>query len=297
MTVDVVCAGAPFLDLVFHGLERLPEPGEEVLASGLVTVPGAMANVAFALRQLGLEAVVCAPIGTDPTGRLLRQLMDDAGIPWIGGPGSVTPVSVALPFDGERAFVTLHPAVDVDVDLVARTAPRAVVVNLPLPARMPVGPALYGVVGDPQVALMLGRPRDNWADLRAVFLNEREACRLADRADPAAAALQLAERGCLVVVTLGGRGSLAVPPNGRPIEAPAPATPTRDTVGAGDLFAAAFIWADLANRPLEDCLAMANAYASHSLAAPPSRQKGIDLAAFGEVLGTSSRGRRLEVPG
>ena len=297
MTVDVVCAGSPFLDLVFHGLERMPEPGEEVLASGLVTVPGAMANVAYALRQLGLEAVVCAPIGTDPTGRLLRQLMADAGIPWIGGPGSSTPVSVALPFAGERAFVTLHPTVDVDVDRVARTAPRAVVVNLPLPPRMPAGPALYGVVGDPQVALLLDRPRDDWAGLRAVFLNEREACRLAGLADPAAAARQLAERGCLVVVTLGGRGSLAVAPDARLIEAPAVAAPIRDSVGAGDLFAAAFIWADLASRPLEDCLAIANAYASHSLVAPPARQKGIDLAAFRDLLGRSSRRRMLEVPG
>ena len=297
MTVDVVCAGAPFLDLVFHGLARLPEPGEEVLASGLVVVPGAMANVAFALRQLGLEAVVCAPIGTDPPGRLLKQLMDDAGIPWIGGIASETPVSVALPADGERAFVTLHPVSEIDVDLVARTAPRAVVANLPLPVGMPDEPWLYGVVGDPQVAILRGRARDDWAALRALFLNEREASNLSGRSDPAVGARQLAEDGCLVVVTLGGRGSLGACPDGRVIESPGVPATTRDTVGAGDLFAAAFIWADLAGTPLEDCLAVANAYASHSLAAPVSRQKGIALSAFRELTSTSSRGRMLEVPG
>ena len=33
MSVDVVCAGAPFLDLVFRGLPRIPGPGEEVDAT------------------------------------------------------------------------------------------------------------------------------------------------------------------------------------------------------------------------------------------------------------------------
>ena len=297
MTVDVVCAGAPFLDLVFHGLARIPEPGEEVLAGDLVVVPGAMANVAFALRQLGLDAIVCAPIGTDLPGRLLEQLMNDAGIPWIGGSAAVTPVSVALPIDGERAFVTIHPAVEIDVDLIARTAPRAVVANLPLPIGMPDRPWLYGVIGDPQVAVLLSRPADDWARLRALFLNEREASQLTGRTDPAAAARQLAQRGCLVVVTLGGSGSLGALPEGPIAEARGLPAAIRDTVGAGDLFAAAFIWADLAGRPLEDCLAIGNAYAAHSLVNPASGQKGIDLAAFRGLAGTITEPSLPEVPG
>ena len=134
MTVDVVCAGPPFLDLVFRGLSRLPEPGEEVLAEELAIVPGAMANVAFALRQLGVDAVVCSPVGTDPAGRLLQALMAEAGIPWLGRQTPTTPVSVALPIDGERAFVTHFPAPDVDVAAIAAAEPRAVVLNLPLAA-------------------------------------------------------------------------------------------------------------------------------------------------------------------
>ena len=297
MSVDVVCAGAPFLDLVFRGLARMPEPGEEVVADELVMVPGAMANVAFGLRQLGLDAVVCAPFGTDPAGRLLQQLMDDAGIPWIGGVTAATPVSVALPLNGERAFVTIHPHADIDVGLIGRAAPRAVVANLPLPIGMPDRPHLYGVVGDPQVAILLGRPDDDWAGLRVLFLNEREASNLTGRTDPAAAARHLAERGCRVVVTLGGRGSLAASPDGDVIESAALPAAIRDTVGAGDLFAAAFIWADLAGDSVEDCLSVANAYASHSLEAPQSGQKGIALEAFRERMGTNARGSMLEVPG
>jgi sugar/nucleoside kinase (ribokinase family) len=284
MSVDVVCAGAPFLDLVFRGLDRMPTAGEEVLAQDLVIVPGAMANVAFALRQLELEAVVCAPIGTDPAGRFLKQLMDDAGIPWLGEPTTATPVSVGLPLDGERAFVTVHPTADIDVDAIARARPRAVVVNLPLPSgfrnALPDRPHLYGVVGDPQIAILLDRPAEPWTAFRAVFLNEREAFQLSDRSDAADAARRLAERGCLVVVTRGARGAAAAYPDGRVAEAAGLPVLALDTVGAGDLFTAAFIWADLAGRPLEDCLEVSTAYASHSLAAPGSRQKGLTLAAF-----------------
>jgi ribokinase len=284
MTVDVVCAGAPFLDLVFRGLDRIPAAGEEVLAQDLVIVPGAMANVAFALRQLDLEAVVCAPIGTDPAGRFLKQLMDDAGIPWLGEPTTVTPVSVGLPLDGERAFVTVHPMADIDVDAIARARPRAVVVNLPLPSGfrdgLPGKPHLYGVVGDPQVAILLDRPAEPWDALRAVFLNEREAFGLSGRSDAVDAARLLAERGCLVVVTRAARGAAAAYPDGRVAETAGLPVVALDTVGAGDLFTAAFIWADLAGRPLEECLDVSTAYASHSLAAPGSRQKGLTRAAF-----------------
>jgi ribokinase len=296
MTVDVVCAGPPFLDVVFQGLTRMPEPGEEVLASGMVMVPGAMANVAFALRQLGLEAVVCAPRGTDPAGRLLKELMDEAGIPWFGRGASATPVSVALPVAGERAFVTIQPAVEIDLDRIGRMEPRAVIANLPLPGAMPLGAWLYGVVGDPQVAILLGRPNDDWTNLRALLLNEREALGLTGRTDPAAAARDLAERGCRVVVTLGGRGCLTASPDGAVDEAPAMPAATRDTVGAGDLFAAAFIWADLAGRPIHECLTTGNAYAAHSLSAPGSRQKGIDLASF-RAMAARAESRTLEVRG
>jgi ribokinase len=288
MTVDVVCAGAPFLDLVFRGLARMPAAGEEVLANDLVIVPGAMANVAFALRRLDLEAVVCAPIGSDPAGRFLGQLMDDAGIPWIGEPGGSTPVSIGLPLDGERAFVTVFPPIEIDVAAIARLAPRAVVVNVPLPSGMPDGPWLYGVVGDPQVAILLDRPPESWANLRALFLNEREASGLSGRPDAVASARELAARGCPVIVTRGERGAVAATPDGAVAEASAVPVVALDTVGAGDLFTAAYIWADLEGRPLDERLAVATAYASHSLAAPGLRQKGLDRAAFLDAIGATT---------
>ncbi|HET7472808.1 MAG TPA: PfkB family carbohydrate kinase [Candidatus Limnocylindrales bacterium] len=291
MTVDVVCAGAPFLDLVFRGLPRLPAAGEEILADDVAVTPGAMANVAFALRQLGLDAVVCAPVGTDPPGVLLQALMADAGIPWIGEPRPSTPLSVGLPIDGERAFVTHFPTSEVDVKVVGALDARAVVINLPLPPGLPPGPRLIGVVGDPQVARMRQRPPESWADLHAVIVNEREAIGLTDRPDGREAARALASRGCLVIVTRGDAGVVAVDPSGACQEAAAVPVTVHDTVGAGDLFTAAWLWADLADRPLDESLAAAVAYSAFSLAAPGTRQKGLSRAAFLEIADLAGRSR------
>jgi sugar/nucleoside kinase (ribokinase family) len=285
MSVDVVCAGPPFLDIVFRGLARIPRAGEEALASEVVTVPGAMANVAFALRQLDLDAVVCSSKGTDPIGRLLEELMAEAGIPWIGEPTSSTSISVGLPIDGDRAFVTVLSDTTVDVDAVNALAPRAVVVNLPIPDRMSNAALLYGVVGDPQVAILLREGMEPLTRLRTLFVNEREANQLTGHATAAAAAAELASRGCLAVVTRGADGATAATPDGQIVEVPAVVTDPPDTVGAGDLFTAAFIWADLRDLPVEECLRLATAYASLSLAHPSRRQKGLTASAFREALG------------
>ena len=280
MTVDVVCAGPPFLDIVFRGLPRIPRAGEEVLASEVVTVPGAMANVAFALRQLGLNSVVCSPVGIDPAGRLLQELMAEAGIPWIGEPTDSTSLSVALPIDGDRAFVTVQSDAVVDLDAIAALSPRALVVNLPLPGRMPAEPWIYGVVGDPQVTILLDDGPRPLTELRTLILNEREARHLTGLSDILEAAAQLAARGCPVVVTRGANGAAAAMPDGQVLEAAAVSTEAFDTVGAGDLFTAAFIWADLLGRPLGERLSLATAYASLSLARPAPRQKGLTAVAF-----------------
>jgi len=305
MTVDVVCAGPPFLDLVFRGLGRMPDPGEEILASDLAIVPGAMANVAFALRQLGVDAVVCARIGSDAAGRLLQSLMADAGIPWIGEPTPSTPVSVALPIDGERAFVTHFPTPEPDVAAIAAIGPRAVVTNLPLPAGLIAAlggrSRVVGVVGDPQIDILRYRPADSWADLHAVVLNEREAMQLADRSDATTAARDLAGRGCLVIVTRGDRGVVAVTRDGECHQTAAVPVHALDTVGAGDLFTAAWLWADLGGRPLDESLSLATAYAAHSLAAPGAGQKGLSRTAFLETalleVPTGAEDREMETGG
>lgn len=294
MTVDVACVGSPFLDLIFRGLPALPMPGEEQIARDLVIVPGAIANVAYALKRLGLEAVVCAPIGRDPAGRLLRELMADAGIRWVGEAADATPVSVALPADGDRAFVTADAPRSVDAEALRALAPRAVVVDLPNVELLPPLPIVYGVVGDPEVRVLAGNVPQSLAALRALILNDREARALAQAADADEAGRWLAALGTTVVVTCGRSGAFAVEPDGRVARIGAPRVEVADPTGAGDLFTAAYVWADLAGRPLEDRLSLATAYASLSLAAVTYRQKGVTLEEFQRALAEHGQAQFVE---
>jgi sugar/nucleoside kinase (ribokinase family) len=294
VSVDVACVGSPFLDLIFRGLPAIPMPGEEQIARELVIVPGAIANVAYGLRRLGLDAVVVAPIGRDPAGRLLADLMAEAGVRWVGEPGETTPVSVALPAHGDRAFVTADAPRSVDSAALVALDPRAVVVDLPNVEALPPLPVIYGVLGDPEVQVLAGNLPASFGRLRALILNEREARALAEAAETDDAGRWLAALGTTVVVTCGREGALAAEPDGRVVRIEAPPVQVDDPTGAGDLFTAAYVWADLAGRSLEDRLALATTYASLSLERATNRQKGITLEEFRQALADRGRAELVE---
>jgi sugar/nucleoside kinase (ribokinase family) len=87
-----------------------------------------------------------------------------------------------------------------------------------------------------------------------LFLNEAEATALASVADVGAAIAALAPQVELLVVTRGEAGATAIA-GGSEARAPAaPAPRVLDTTGAGDMFAAGFLFAHVSGRPLEDCL-------------------------------------------
>jgi sugar/nucleoside kinase (ribokinase family) len=153
--------------------------------------------------------------------------------------------------------------------------------SVPLLPDLPGPPDVYGVVGDPEVQTLGGRIPPTMQGLRALLLNDREARALTHAADAETAAAILADHGTTVVVTCGPVGAVAVEPGGRVTRAAAPRVEVEDTTGAGDLFTAAYVWADLSGRSIEERLDVAVRYASMSLAAaPPRGQTGLALEHF-----------------
>jgi len=247
-----------------------------------------MANICLALGRLGMSAVVCGTIGRDPAGRLLGELLTDAGIRHVGTETSATPVSVSMPLAGDRAFVSFIPPSEIDSEAIARLRPRAVVVDLPEVSAVRAGPRIYAVVGEPEVRQLLKTAADPLSsdsldDITTLFTNEREALALSGASDAWLAATILAQRGTVVVVTLGDRGALAASPDGRVLHEPTPPVLVRDTTGAGDLVTAAWIWADLGGRSLEERLRIAVSYAAHSLAAHADGPRGLNRTTFEEI--------------
>jgi ribokinase len=279
MGVDLVCAAPVFLDITFPGLEALPAPGEERYAEDLVVAPGGGAITAIGAARLGLSVAVAGPLGNDYAGRLIRASLADEGITWVGRTVGRTATTVVLPADGDRAMVTFDPADEATAMQLAACEPRTAVVGLEQIELVPEVAAAYVATGDADGRRAAGTPPAGLAGVRALLTNEREALMLAGRADVADAAWELAQHVPCVVVTRGARGALAVA-DGELVVAPGRPVDPVDTTGAGDLFAAAYVWADLAGLPLRDRLEWAVLYAALSVGVPTAVAGAKNLAAL-----------------
>jgi sugar/nucleoside kinase (ribokinase family) len=263
MKVDVACGELAFVDLTFEGLDGLPGAGEERHARNFHRSPGGAAIVAIGAARLGLRAALCSPLGSDADGDMVRSALAANDVRWAGREVARTAVTAVLPADGERAMATFDPGEQVTAAELAAVAPRAVVLSLPRLDLAPADAALYATAGDAEARAEAAAPGARLEGARALIVNEREARLLTGLADAEQAARRLAERTPTAVVTLGPRGALAA--GERLVHVPAARTPTIDTTGAGDLFTAAYVWADRLGAPLEERLRWAVLYAGLSV--------------------------------
>jgi sugar/nucleoside kinase (ribokinase family) len=279
VSVDLACAEPAFLDLTFAGLEGVPRPGEERLANDLLRSPGGGAITAVGGARLGLSTALVSPIGRDPVGDLLLRMLGKDGVKFAGRRVARTPLTVVMPADGDRAMATFDPGEEVTASELAAVDPRAVVLSLPRLTLAPPQARVYAGVGDVDARAMSGRQLPDLRRVRALIINEREAHLLTGLAEPARAAAVLAETAPVAIVTLGERGALAagaegvVHVQGVPVEAV-------DTTGAGDLFTAAYVWADLAGAALTERLRWAVLYGALSVRVATATAGAVSLKAL-----------------
>ena len=263
MSYDVVCIGRPFLDLVLTGLPRLPAPGSELTGDDLHVSAGGMGNVAVGLSRLGLRTAMLSPRGADFAGREVARILAAEQIDWIGPEDERGAVTIAVPIDGERTMMTFDPGNDPpERSALEALAPRAVVGDHPwltaAGARRYVGAGYEeAVAGKDDLSVVIGSGD-------TVIVNEVEAAILTGEDDPEAACRALARAVPTAVVTLGARGAVACAA-GQQQACVAPEVAVVDTLGAGDLFIAAYVWADLCGLALLDRLQWAALYASLSV--------------------------------
>jgi sugar/nucleoside kinase (ribokinase family) len=264
MSIDVVCADPTFLDLTLTGLDAIPRPGEERMAADFLRSPGGGAITAVGAARLGLSSAVVSPLGHDAPGELLRMLLAEEGVRWAGRDVKRTPVTVIMPSDGDRAMATFDPGDTATAAEVAALEPRAVVLSLPRLALAPAGARVYSGVGDVDARAMAGGELPDLSGTRALLVNEREGRLLTGAADAEDAAAQLATRAPLAIVTLGESGAVAAGAEGF-VRVGGVRVDAVDTTGAGDLFNAAYVWADHWGAPLEERLRWAVLYAALSV--------------------------------
>lgn len=296
--LDVFLAGTVFMDMIFTGLPGLPPPGTELITDGLGSAPGGIANIAVAMSRLGLRVGLAAAFGDDMFGAYLwRTLAEQEGVGLDHSrrlPGWPTPVTVSLAYDADRSMVTYHRPMPVLPEALVSTPPRARTCFLDLDHPVPEWAVAMRGEGTTVVADVGWDPTETWsADLLErlgwvdVFLpNSIEAMAYTRTSSPESAMEALAERVPVVVVKRGGDGAIAIDSTtGEDASAPALPVEALDATGAGDVFAAAFVYGTLAEWPLPERLRFSNLCAglsvrhrSGSLGSPCWGE----IAAFGE---------------
>src|SRR5208283_5399985 len=78
---DVLCAGIVVADHVCTPISHLPAAGELVMADGmLLTIGGCAANAAVDLTKMQVKAAVVGRVGGDVFGRVVTELLHQAGV-------------------------------------------------------------------------------------------------------------------------------------------------------------------------------------------------------------------------
>lgn len=289
--LDVLLAGTVFFDLVFTGLPHPPRPGTEVWTEGMGSAPGGIANLAVAASRLGLRTAVASGFGDDLYADWLWQVLRDQERVDLSYSrrhvGHHTPVTVALSYDDDRAFVTHGHPWPTPVGEMLAQPPRTRAVLIDLGDASVRGQQWWRRAGEEGALVFAsagwdpeqrwdGRILDDLSACHAFIPNEAEALGYTRTTTVDDALAVLAERVPLAVITLGRDGVVAVDRStGETVRVPAVPVAAVDTTGAGDVFAAAIVLGTLKGWPLRKrlsfaalCSALAVTQVGGSLAAP-----------------------------
>jgi hypothetical protein len=252
---------------VFHGLARLPRPGEELRTPAFArTVGGGTLITAVAAARMGARVNVLSALADIAVTRLKRE---DIGVTNLRRPAEAHAVSVALSTRRDRAFVTFDGVNTVLeerlLEALEAKLPRVRHVHLALGPRDLVS---WRRVLDRCRSRGITTSWDfGWHDdlplrrgfsalvgaLDWVFVNEQEARHYSRASTLVRACLRWRMLARRTVIKRGARGAMVLDDAGV-LRASALRGKVVDTTGAGDAFNGGFLAALLAGQRLEKCL-------------------------------------------
>lgn len=254
----------------------------EAMPAGIAVSGGSAANTVAGVASFGGRAGFIGKVRDDQLGEVFVHDIRATGVAFDVPPAPEGPPTarclIQVTPDAERTMNTylgmaalLAPA-DVDTTLVAsaqitycegylwdvQVAKDAI--RLAMEAAGDAGRTVALALSD---SFCVERHRAEWLDLiedrvDVVFANEAEVCALHSTDDLAAARDRTAAMARTVVVTRGARGSIAVDPTTQEEIPAAPVDHVVDATGAGDLYAAGFLWGLSQGAPLRACAQLAS---------------------------------------
>ncbi|MFC5751210.1 carbohydrate kinase family protein [Actinomadura rugatobispora] len=306
--LDVFLSGQVFMDMIFTGLPGLPPPGTELFTEGLGSAPGGVANIAVAMSRLGLRVGLAAPFGDDLFGAYLwRTLAEQEGIDLARSRrvrSWPTPVTVSLAYDSDRSMVTYAKPMPDGAGEGAAGGPfasppsaRACFVDIERPVpdwtreMRRRGTTVFADLGWDATETWSREVLDRLEHVDVFLPNAVEAMAYTRTGSPEEAARALAGRVPVVVVKRGGDGAIAIDAaTGEVAETEALPVEALDATGAGDVFAAGFVFGTLAGLPLAERLRFANLCAGLSVR---HRSGSLGAPCWGEI---AAFGESAEVP-
>lgn len=106
---DLVVFGGVCCDLIFSGVERLPDPGEEIWANQMKVTVGGAFNVAAAATRLNMKTGIPCICGNDIFSTYIYNAALEEGMDtrlFLRTPQPYIQTSVVLNFGSDRAFVS-----------------------------------------------------------------------------------------------------------------------------------------------------------------------------------------------
>ena len=243
----VIVVGSANVDQVFS-VERIPQPGETVMSTGLAIVRGGKGqNQAVAAARAGATTTFVAARGTDSFGDLTETGLREDGIDvthlrTVDAPTGTA--LIAVDRGGENSIIVEGGANSHLVDLTedektAITAASVLLLQLEVPLETVVAAARAAASTSTITVLNAAPIRDLpdelLRDLNILVVNEHEAAHLL-----AARPGTITDLVPTVVQTLGAAGAVLYRRGEQDVSVPAPTVTAVDATGAGDTFCGAF---------------------------------------------------------
>jgi ribokinase len=317
--LEVIGFGAMNVDAIAL-VPKIVVDGETVIRTLRRLPGGSAANTVYGLAKLGLATGFVGAVGTDAEGRMLVEDLAKVGVDTsrLAVKRGVPTGRVWAIADGVSRSLNVYPGAndllarkDIDLTYLSQAKilhlssfvnPKQLALQVWLVRRMSPSVRISFAPGSIYARRGAAALRPILERTSVLFVNGEEAGLLTGRRDPLSSAKGLIRLGChRVAVTLGEgmevlrvemrdprarRGTVRAAcyvTDGRTEEVlpPIPARrPVVDSVGAGDAFAAGFLFGVLENRPLRECAQLGQILAMDSLRAAGARAALPNLTAL-----------------